>query len=449
MNIDIHNGNRRWTALVTAVAFTAFSASLTGLGVTEANAAAPGPEKRVALFVFPKGRFAAAEAALLENLLRSQLDRLVQVRAAGPGGEPDRSVESLVAASLENGFRALNERKAAVALEHFERAHQYATSYEGPIPKRLMARITKGYGAARVMLGDAGAGQALIESSLNLIADQQISEYGWTLDLRTAFNEVAERRAGAETGGLDIDVLPEGAVVRVDGELKGFAPLQVTNLAPGRHWVEAGADGYVWQGMFVEVPAGDSAIHAVELNPTKNQAAIIGARGNLEKAVAKGSAATQLADAQTAMNAHTVIALEVSSTGSAYVFSGWIKDGTNAPRKLQAQFTRDGSFVGRAKTYLAETLGVQQVEDDSMLALDGPPQTSVMAAGELVIDPDDPIFKGDGGKSKASVTDEWWFWAIVGGVTAGLVAGGVVLFSGAGEGSGPVGRVNVNVNALR
>jgi hypothetical protein len=441
--------HRRWTALATAVAFSAFSVSLTGLGLDPVEAAPPEAEKRVALFVFPKGRFAAAEALLLENLLRSQLQQLQRVRPAGPGGEPDRSLESLVAASLENGFRALNERKAAVALEHFERAHQYATAYEGPVAKRLMARITKGYGAARVMLGDVGPGQTLIESSLNLIPDQQISEYGWTLDLRSAFNEVAERRAGAETGTLDIDVVPEGAVVRVDGELKGFAPLQVPGLAPGRHWVEAGADGYKWQGMFVEVPAGDSAIHAVELLPAKNQTAINNARANLEKAVGKAAPGTALDEALAALNSTAVIALEVSSANNAYVFSGWLKDGNGAARKLQVQFARDGSFVGRAKTYLAEILGVQPNEDDSMLALDGPPQASVMAAGDLVIDPDDPIFKSDGGKSKDSVTDEWWFWVIVGGVTAGLVAGGVVLFSGAGDGSGPVGRVNVNVNALR
>jgi hypothetical protein len=446
MKRSIH-GRRQLTAAITAAAFTAFSVSLTGLGFAPtASAAPPATERKVALMVFPKGRFPAAEALLLENLLRAQLDRLVGVRAGGPGGEPERGIEALLAVSLESGFRALNERNGAAALENFERAWNLATAYEGPIAKRTMARVTKGYGAARVMLGEVEAGQQLMESSLNLIPDQQISEYGWTLDLRTAFNEVLERRASGVPGALDIDVLPEGAVVRVDGELKGFAPLQVTDLAPGKHWVETGADGHRWQGMFVEVPAGDSTIHAVELLPADGAKAILGAKSSIEKGLSRGAG---LDEGQRAMKADAVIALEVSSTQSAYAFSGWVKDGSTAPRRLQVQLPRDGTFVSRVRAFLAESLKAAEKEDDSLLALDGPPQTSVMAAGELVIDPDDPIFKADGGKNQDSITDEWWFWAIVGGVTAGLVAGGVVLFSGSGDGSGPTGRVVLNVNALR
>jgi len=438
---------------LTAIAFSTVSVSLSGLGVGTAFAAPDAPDQKasqkVSLFVFPKGRFAAAEAALLQSLLRAQLEKLVATRAAGPGAEPVRSLESLVGVSIENGFRALNDRKAAVALENFEKAYQTATAWEGPISKRLMARMTKGLGAARIMLGDIGPGQELIENSLNLIPDQQISEYGWTLDLRTAFNELLERRVGLEPGALDIDVLPEGAVVRVDGELKGFSPLQVGDLSPGRHWVEAGADGYRWQGMFVDVPAGDSSIHAVELMPVSNAKELSGAISALEKAISRGSAASQMADAQALMKSDVVMALEVGSTNSDYVFSGYIKEGNGAPRKLSAQFPKDGTFVARARSFLAQSLKVAESEDDSLLSLDGPPQTSIMAAGELVIDPNDPIFKSETGKKQSSVTDEWWFWAIVGGVTAGVVAGSVVLFSGSDGGGGPTGRVLVNVNALR
>jgi hypothetical protein len=236
--------------------------------------------------------------------------------------------------------------------------------------------------------------------------------------------------------------------VRVNGEFKGFSPLQLDALPPGRHWIEAGADGYRWQGAFVQVNPGESLMHSVELLPVANEAALTAAIAALSKVVGK-AAGPQLCDLATVTGVDSVIALEVSATNTAYIFAGWLRDGAGATRKLQAQFPRDGSFVGRVRTFLADTLGTQETEDDSLTPLDGPPHTSVMAGGDVVIDPNDPIFKGQRARETESITDTWWFWVIAGSVTAGLVAGGVVLFSGAGDGVGPTGRVVVNVNAVR
>jgi hypothetical protein len=438
---------RRGIAALTALAFAAVS---TVAASPAAHAAGGGPEgeRRVSLFVFPKGRMPAAEAGLLQGLLRAQLERLVAVRPAGPGGEPEAAVTRLLGDRLERGFRALNDRAGGVAEPLFEEAMRVLTTWEGPVPRRLLARASKGLGVARVMTGDVEGGKVLIEQSMNLVSDQQLSDYGWTLDLRTAFNELVEQRASASTGALEIDVVPEGAAVRINGEFKGFSPLQLDALPPGRHWVEAGTDGHRWQGAFVQVNPGESLMHSVELLPAVNGADIQAAVAALAKAVSK-PAGPQLAEVARATGVETVVALEVSSTSNAYVFAGWLRDDKGATRKLQAQFPRDGSFVGRVRTFLADALGSEEVEDDSLTPLDGPPQTSVMAGGDVVIDPNDPIFKGQRAREADSITDTWWFWAIAGSVTAGLVAGGVVLFSGAGDAVGPTGRLVVNVNAVR
>jgi hypothetical protein len=445
---SLHNAlSRRWTAALTALTFTAMTTAAAPTVHAESGKLGK-DDARVALFVFPKARFASAEAALLQGLLRAQLERLVSVRPGGPGGEPAQPLHRQLGDRLERGFRALNDRAGAVALPIFEEAWKVVTAWEGPVPLRLLARAAKGLGVARVMTGDTDRGQELIEQSMNLVADQQLSDYGWTLDLRTAFNEVMESRASAEPGGLEIDVVPEGASVRVNGEFKGLSPLTIEALPPGRHWVEAGADGHRWQGAFVQVTAGESSIHAIELLPMDNGPAASGAVAALAKAVARTPGA-QLNDVAAATGADAVIALEVSSSQAGYQFAGWVRDAAGNARKIQAQFPKDGSFVGRVRAFLADTLGTEEAEDDSLTPLDGPPQTSVMSGGDMVIDPNDPIFKGQKRAEAPAITDQWWFWLIAGSVTAGLVAGGVVLFSGADEGVGPTGRVVLNVNAVR
>jgi hypothetical protein len=439
---------RRWTAALTGLAFTAMSIAATPKALAADSGPSAARDARVALFVFPKGRFAPAEAALLQGLLRAQLERLVGVRPGGPGGEPAKALATLVGDRLERGFRALDDRAGAVALPIFEEAWRLVTSWEGPVPARLLARAAKGLGVARVMTGDVEGGKELIEQSMNLVADQQLSDYGWTLDLRTAFNELVEARSAAETGGLEIDVVPEGASVRVNGEFKGLSPLTIEALPSGRHWVEAGIDGYRWQGAFVQVTPGESSIHAIELLPMANEAAVTASVGALAKTLARTPEA-QLSDVAAATGADAIVALEVSSSGSTYQLSGWVRTASGAARKLQGQFPKDGSFVGRIRAFLADALGTEEAEDDSLTPLDGPPQTGLAAGGDMVIDPNDPIFKGQQRAEVEGITDQWWFWVLAGSVTAGLVAGGVALFSGAGEGVGPTGRVVLDINAVR
>ena len=68
--------------------------------------------------------------------------------------------------------------------------------------------------------------------------------------------------------------------------------------------------------------------------------------------------------------------------------------------------------------------------------------------GDLIIDPNDPIFRTNNDDDDDAITGKWWFWAVVGGVTAGLVGGGYALLSASGEGSGPAGQIVLDVGRL-
>jgi len=436
--------------LVTATTLSFLTSGV--LAPTLARAADPVPpgpptSRKIALFVLPKTRAAADDAQVLQSVMRAELARMVGVRPVSGSGEPPMSLAQLVVPSVETGYRALDARSFQAAQEAFEKAYRDITTYSGPVDRRLLARVLKGLGAARVMNGQGEEGDEVLATSLNIWPNQSIGEYGWGLDLRTAFNDVQDRKASLAPGSLDIEVEPAGAAVRVDGELKGFAPVEVKELPAGRHWVEAQMDGMRWSGMFVEVPSGESLLHSVELEPTAAKPVFDQAMKQLEKGAAKGQVAGPMADLQRTLTADTVIVLLVSQGKNAYVFEGWQRD-AGEPERVSRSIPDDAQFVDGVRLWLASLARTQPMADDSELPLDQPPGVSVSGGGDLVIDPNDEIFRVKKGDDDDSITGEWWFWALVGGVTAGLVGGGYALLSGADEGSGPTGTMVLNVNRL-
>lgn len=439
-------GHRRGTmarmvAAVTTVAFLAL--------VTRAPEvwAAPTPLKRVALFLLPKGKTPVGDAKVLQSFMRAELGRLVGVMAVSGQGEPPAQLKPLVLPSIETGFRSLNERKSQAAEEAFTKAYRDISQYKAAVEKRLLARVMKGLGVSQILNGAVTDGQETLDAGLNVWPNQQLGEYGWTLDLRTAFNELVNRRTQLAQGSIEIDTEPGGAAIRIDGELKGFSPVEVKDLTAGRHWVESSLDGYVWSAMFVDVPAGDAAIHSVELDPIKEKGELDTALKALEKALPKGQVGPVTADLARITGASSVIVMEVTATAGGYTLSGFVRDG-GEPQKIQTNIVQDGTVAATLRGFLAKVLSVQTAADDSELPLDGPPQASVFGEGDIIIDPNDPIFAKKEKKDDDSVTSEWWFWALVGGVTAGLVVGGVALFGAGDQGSGPSGNVILNVNRL-
>jgi hypothetical protein len=437
-------------AALTGLAFTLVTTQIVGdiFLPNVARAAPPQPNKRVALYVVGKNKAAAGDAKVIEAFLRTELSSLVNVSAVVSGTEPPATLRELVLPSVEAGFRALNERNGEAAEKAFSKAYRDLVQYRGDFDKRIFARILKGYGSAQVLDGNVGAGQETIDTGLNLWPNQMIQEYGWTLDLRTAFNELSNRKSQLKPGSIEVDTDPPGAAVRVNGVLRGFAPVTIQDLAAGRHWIETTIDGYGRESMFVEVPSGDSAIHSLELLPTPAKSQFDTAMAALVRGLPKGQVGPSLSDLQRVMKADAVIALELSSTNTNYVLAGFIRDGQGEPQRVTRTVAKDGDLPSNLRSFLATILKREVGADDSDLALDGPPQTSVMGEGDIVLDPRDPIFRTRDTKTDDSVTSEWWFWTLIGGVTAGLVVGGIALFSGEDQGSGPAGNLVINVNRL-
>lgn len=453
----------RWSArrrLMRAVAVTTlfafavvadFAALPTGglWAVHGAHAAESGPKRRVALFVLPKRRGGEGDAKVFESVLRGELSKLRGVVAVGVNNDPAAPITRTAGPLVEAGFRALNDKKVPEAVQSFKQAVDLVTTYRGPFDRRLFARALKGLGVASVMNGQIPDAERMIVASLNVWPDQQVGEYGWTLDTRTTFRDIERQRGEQAQGTIEVSTEPSGAEVRVDGVLRGFAPYEVTGLPAGEHWVEATLDGYSRGGTFIDVQPGEGSIAYLELESVPDSRTFTAAKANVARLMRSNQVASPLSNVQRIAVADAVLVFELDRSHGSYNLEGWSRIGNGSIERQQVSIAEDGQPLDEARNFMAGILKTDLAPEDDLVALDGPPQASMMGSGDLFIDPNDPIFKQDEKKQAESITEKWWFWAIAGGVTAALVVGGVILFSGGDSGSGPTGNVLVNMHGLQ
>ncbi len=443
---------RRLTALLVVVLFFQLELSaLMGGRLQPAEARAEGPQRRVAVFVFPKGAGAIGDAQVLQTLVREEAGRLERIRVIGGAPVPARSAQTEAAELVETGLRALNARDHAAAETAYSEAYDRLSRHTGATHRRLWARTLKGLGVARVLAGNVRGGQDMMKASLNMWGDQLPAEYGFTLDVMNAFKEAQRLVAEEAAGRVAVITEPEGAEVSVGGKVRGYAPLTVSDLAPGLHWVQASLDGYVRSSGFVEVQPGADAAQRFALVPRDNTEAYQAVIDKLKRSFrSKKSAESVVPVLAQLVGADEALAVLVSTNRKgAYVFDGWYSQG---PTVVQADTTiaRDAQFLGNMQAWLAGTLAAKQDLSEESMTLDAPAGASVVASGsgdeDLFIDPNDPILKGAEGSAAPSITSEWWFWAVVGGVAAGVTTGAILLFSGTDEGTGPTGDLTIQLH---
>ncbi len=410
--------------------------------------------RRVALFVVAKNDAVEGDAQVLQTLLRSEVANLNGVRLITGTPEPQGNIVNQVSPAIEDGVRALNSKDDARAEEYLSQAYETLIRHKGALPRRAMARTLKGLGVARVMGGQLRAGQEMMRASLNLWPDQNPAEYGYSLDVKNAFKTVQEQHLEGTPGGVAVITEPEGASVSFGGDVKGYATLKVGDLPAGLHWVEATLDGYERAGAFVEVRGGEDTTHRFTLQPRPQaeeyENLIDEARRQIRRK--KKMENTVLPGLRALVGADEVMFVTVGGKGGSYVFQGWYQNASGL-KALRETITRDAQFLASLQQFVAMTIGAEPGEEEVMLPLDAPPQSSEVAGGgegsdDLFIDPTDNILKSEGGAEEVSVIETWWFWTIIGSAVAGIAVGLGVALSGEEVEQGPVGDVTIDLNTF-
>jgi hypothetical protein len=413
---------------------------------SRAQAAEPGPRRKVAVFVQPTSTKDALHAKVLQTLLRRELGHFEGVDAVT--GSPSGDGEGRGKASLlvEEGYRAIHAKDKAKALEGMKGAYDLLMQTQGPLDIRLAARASKGLAVAEVMNGRLDAAKALIRTSLFLWPGQRADEYLYTMEARDAVKSVLAAVAAEATGQLQVSSEPPGGAIWVDGTFRAYTPDTVVDLAPGPHLVQVQLDGYQFALAQVEVPSGAAATHAFTLELAPGGDTLAPALAGLARKGVKEAQARPLVEAiRTLIGSDGVLALQVMLKGHSYALAGWY-GAADAIQQVKTEIAQDAQAIVNLRGVLSSTLGAAFLEPDPPGALDAPPGISVVTTeGEQVfIDLNDPIFKA-AEKEEDSVVTEWWFWTIIGAAAAGLVIGAVFLFQPQEEGKGPVGTLEIQL----
>jgi hypothetical protein len=76
-------------------------------------------------------------------------------------------------------------------------------------------------------------------------------------------------QAPATTGSLSIATTPHGALVFIDGQMKGISPATIPGLAPGPHKIRLVLDGYQDFETTTEIAAGSTSEFVTGLSTRK------------------------------------------------------------------------------------------------------------------------------------------------------------------------------------
>jgi hypothetical protein len=86
-----------------------------------------------------------------------------------------------------------------------------------------------------------------------------------TADARTTLRVALEKRKRGPGPWLTTDISPEGAVIKLDAEVIGLAPLKPRRVVPGEHLLEISKDGYqTVRRMFTVSPGADTEVPVIQ-----------------------------------------------------------------------------------------------------------------------------------------------------------------------------------------
>lgn len=179
--------------------------------------------------------------------------------------------EQDAAAKLKDGQKALDDLDNQKATEVFTAAQKALAETDLSRTWEPYLQAVRMMAASHATGGENGPAKADMERVIAFDPGASFSPNFFPPDL-LKFAEAAKKTAQGSKGELNVKTRPEGARVWVDGVYRGLAPVSVSGLAPGRHWISAAMGGY---GLTqVEAPLGELTVDlkTIELSPAHTRA---------------------------------------------------------------------------------------------------------------------------------------------------------------------------------
>lgn len=412
--------------------------------------------RSVACFVLAKNPKQLQAAAVMSSILREQMGKLlgISVRTGAPAGNAQAGIE---ADRLANeGFQALNTGDKVGALQRFQQAYDVLAQNPGVGAIRLHARVAKGLGVASFMAGKTTRGKELIKRALLLYPRQTANEYAYSVDVRNIYEHARREIAEQATGNIEVRSTPDGAEVYLDGAFKGYTPITLQNTAAGSHLIEVVKDGYLrWSTAAVVDPGGRVPTEAV-LTASPVKAELDEAISKVSRSMKPRRFAKAVRPLMGAVDAKEALVVTAKVGQGGFELQGFFVDLAGTVKPVKARIAQDAQFFASIRGLLTNTLQAAFEPEGRRDSLGSPPEATVESVmkesqalgGDIVIDPDSPLFDVEDKDKGDSITGTWWFWTIVGVGTlavAGTVVGVVLATGDSGGGVGAVGNLNITI----
>jgi tetratricopeptide (TPR) repeat protein len=451
------------------------------LAPSEAQAQMPEPK----LWIAPLKASGAAGLGLLSEKLdeavRQQLVRSVildlsdQHKATSvTAGEADPRVEQAETLRV-GGQDAYKAKDWAGAQKNLQAALELYEQGLASINKLEAIAQTLGYlGATAVEQGFGADAKDYFKRVVAMMPEgTPLEEYG--PKATKLYTKVQKKLLKKKRGALKIDSVPPGATIRIDGEERGVAPLTVTKLVRGEHYIQASHGEAGLAAVRTRVKGGKTRSVTLtletELGPGGPKTADAELVAELRDLAAKGSITGAFRDKAEAIAAQTraqyVVVGDIVAQGNNFVLTAYIYgveekqtaafDLFKFRADLASVFVQASNFskaIEKAvETFPFDKVVVGQLVAAALVIAPAPapapepvpapiPVAPTPAPEPVAVAPAPAPFLTDPPPPVEDPKDDddgslWWVWTLVGVAAAGgAIAGGYVLSQSQDSGSG-------------
>lgn len=255
--------------------------------------------------------------------------------------------------ALETGMAAYDAFEVDAALESLaEAVGGYERAVGGMADITPLVDAYRFQGAAYALKGEQEAATEAFLKALVLDEGADLSGGQFPDTVQAIFEAARDQVATLQTGSLTVYAAPAAAEVWVDGGFRGSAPMTVTDLQAGRHYVRIVRDGYVAFGEAVDIAAGGEETVQATLRPTSGLS-------EFEKTARKLQSGDQRAAADLAakLKVEQLFWATVEATGKDVKVSGFLTDGVGGGVLATGDksfTTTSPRFRGDVELWLAE-----------------------------------------------------------------------------------------------
>jgi hypothetical protein len=210
--------------------------------------------------------------------------------------------------------------------------------------------------------------------------------------------------APAGKARLSVITEPPGARVWLDGKPVGAAPLELTDVAPGEHYLAATLDGHAARGERISLADGDTASETLLLGrlPAEERARSLRA-GLMAEGLADVTWARAAADLADLASVDLMVIVRDAPDGSGLEAAAWDVRAAKLSKWRPIGVEAEDTAFAEGLRPVAADLRVPAIEDLKI--------------------PDGPIDGGDGQKPRWYRT--WWGTALI--IGGAVVIGGVII----------------------